>query len=350
MKYAQIVLLLSCLLSIITCSDKAEEAIPTIAFQNEEKLEDISFRGASIEFGMAIISGTKGSVYKAKLSEQQWKRLTIPEGDSLDFRDVAILDEQTILAMSVGSGDKSRIYKSTDQGQGWQMVYQNEEPKAFFNGFDFWDEQRGILVSDAIDEKLYILKTEDGGLHWSRVGEGSLPPLFEGEYGFAASGTGIKTLEGGIVHIVTGGANARLFSSSDYGKTWNVIPVLIRSGNASSGIFSVDFFNSKLAIAVGGDYNDDQNRGGNIAITNDAMTWFLPESGDSLRFLSCTRFLHKDLILATGTSGTVLLRQKEQKWTFEDLIDGYHTAAYDNSANLGVIAGGNGRVRWFSIR
>ena len=66
--------------------------------------------------------------------------------------------------------------------------------KAFFDGFDFWDEKNGILISDAIDDKLYLLATEDGGESWNRVGAETLPPLEEGEYGFAASGTGIFTI------------------------------------------------------------------------------------------------------------------------------------------------------------
>lgn len=206
--------------------------------QIQQSGSNASFRGIAVKNEKeAWVCGTNGTVLKTTDGGKYWQKIQVPGADSLDFRDMELLNEHTILLMSAGTGKSSQIHKSTDDGATWKAVYINEMPDAFFDGFDFWDENTGILISDPIDEKLYLLKTEDGGEHWERAGTETLPALEKGEYGFAASGTGIFTYGNQKVWIATGGANARVFYSPDQGENWEVFKTPMINGKPSTGSF-----------------------------------------------------------------------------------------------------------------
>ena len=83
-----------------------------------------------------------------------------------------------------------------------------------------------------------------------------MPAALPGEGAFAASGTSLALGTDGAMYFGTGGAKtARVFHSTDYGKTWSATDTPVAIGNASSGIFSV-VATPWAVIAVGGDYKD----------------------------------------------------------------------------------------------
>ncbi len=63
------------------------------------------------------------------------------------------------------------------------------------------------------------------------------------------------------------GSTSRIFKSADWGESWTLLPTPIQAGNASSGIFSIAFRNPVNAMIVGGDYQEDERTGGNIAVS-----------------------------------------------------------------------------------
>ncbi len=335
-------------LFLLACqAEKENNNQPSLHFDKETVLAEASFRGADTGFGMMLLSGSNGTVF---LSENnKWKALSVPNADSLDFRDAAILNDSTLLLLSAGNSNKSTIYKSTDKGKKWRLVFTNTFELAFFDGFDFWDEQNGVIISDAIDDKLYLLATTDAGETWNRIGEQSLPPLIKGEYGFAASGTGIITTNNTTIDIVTGGSKARLFSSSDKGQTWTVKNLPIRSGNPSSGIFSIDFWDAKTGIAAGGNYAQDSLANDNVSVTTNGESWTNPIDAKKIAFMSCVQFLTKDIILATGTSGTSISTDAGQHWEYIVEQPGYHTIAFDRNTKKGFLAGSKGRAVFFEL-
>lgn len=324
----------------------------SIHFGDEIQLETTSFRGADFNHDIAIVSGSNGKVFKASSSNETllWEMLTLPSScDSLQFRDVAILSETDFLLMSAGEGELAQIWKSTDGGKQWHKVYQNVLEKAFFNGFDFWDDKRGVLISDPIDDKVYLLKTKDAGNTWQRIHSKSLPVLKDKEYGFAASGTGIQCFDDGNIAVGTGGSVARIFRSKNYGKSWQVSSTPILQGADSKGIFSIHFLNEQLAIAVGGDYANDQLAGNNVVQLNANGVWENIAAAKNVRFQSCVQILNEDWIIATGTSGTVISKDAGLSWINAEGVKGYHTIAYKPSLKRGFMAGSEGRVVefWF---
>jgi len=331
-------------------TNKAPANKTDIIFEQEVVLANASFRGADMGYGFSIVSGSSGNVFIMDLQNKKWQALNIEGTDSLDFRDVIILNKNEILLMSSGNGEMSRIYKSNDAGNSWKLMYKNEYPEAFFNSLDFWNSKHGVITSDPIDEKPYLLETKDGGTTWKRLQSDALPELIEGEYGFAASGTCIRTFANKYIRIATGGGTARILGTDDSGADWFAKPAPVISAKNSRGIFSIDFIDEKTGIAVGGDYTEDQLKGSNIALLNENGKWTLAKGASEIGFMSCVIYLGNEMVLATGTSGTAISYDLGENWKNLDDVKGYHTIAYEKSYNAGFLAGSNGRVRLFRIQ
>jgi photosystem II stability/assembly factor-like uncharacterized protein len=252
-----------------------------------------SFRGlCAVSEKIAWVSGNRGSYAKTIDGGQTWKADSIAGAAQLDFRDVQAFDAKRAYLMSAGPDELSRLYKTIDGGKSWQLQHTNKIPEGFFDGMAFWDEDNGIVIGDPINGRLFILITADGGKTWQPLPPENSPAVVAGEYGFAASGTGIAVHGKNHVWIATGGAAAHVFYSSDRGKTWHVANTPIVSGNASSGIFSIAFNDELRGIVVGGDYKQPYATKGNVATTNDGgTTWTLIENPAAMEFQSCVAYV-----------------------------------------------------------
>ena len=105
----------------------------------------VSFRGIfAVDKNTAWASGSRGTVYVTDNGGKSWLKITILQGDSLDFRDIEVISPGTIMLMSAGAGENSRIYKSTNNGKSWKIVYKNTYPEGFLDSIEFWDEKNGI--------------------------------------------------------------------------------------------------------------------------------------------------------------------------------------------------------------
>ena len=86
----------------------------------------------------------------------------------------------------------------------------------------------------------------------------------KGEAHFAASNTNIA-MKGNTVWIATGGTVSRIFKFNwDKPYFWNVYNTPFVNGKSSTGIYSIDFYDEKFGVAVGGDYtqqSDNVNNG-----------------------------------------------------------------------------------------
>jgi photosystem II stability/assembly factor-like uncharacterized protein len=165
-------------------------------------------------------SGTGGTVVRTEDGGTTWRKLTIPDAETLDFRDVDAIDAHTAYALSIGPGPASRIYKTADGGAHWTLQFTNDDPKAFYDAMSFWDADHGLAVSDSVDGTFVILITRDGGGHWTRVPAGALPPALPNEGAFAGSGTNIAVLGRDRAWIGTGASTkSRVLRTSDGGRT-----------------------------------------------------------------------------------------------------------------------------------
>src|SRR6266699_7189595 len=244
---------------------------------------DTNLRGVSLAYApdakglsapVVWASGSNGVILKSIDEGTTWKRLHMAGGDALDFRGIVAFKASTAYVMSSGEGERSRIYKTTDGGETWGLQYTNKRKEFFLDSIACLSETHCFALSDPIDGKFLLLNTTDGQL-WNPLSSSNMPAALPSEGAFAASNTCLA-LSGADIFFGTGGPAARVFHSSDSGRTWSVAETPITHGNASSGIFSIVRANEKTIAVVGGDYQDPKRTSGVAAYSLDeGKTWQL---------------------------------------------------------------------------
>lgn len=342
-KIALVVLFATLAGALLAQDNNAERAGLSWQFQSSGLVS--SLRGiCAVSDKIAWVSGTKGSFARTLDGGQTWLADSVAGATNLDFRDVQVFDAEHAILMSAGSGELSSIYTTADGGKNWQLKHSNKIAEGFFNGFAFWDEHNGILVGDPVHGQLFVMLTADGGNAWQPLPAASAPAVVQGEYGFAASGTNLAVHGKNHVWIATGGAIARVFHSSDRGKTWNVAVTPIVSGNASSGIFSIAFRDENHGVIVGGNYQEPNAAQANAALTTDGgKTWELIKNPAAMEYRSCVAYLTPSLLVAVGPSGSDYSNDGGLTWA-RFSAEGFHTMSFAASANIGWAAGAEGRI------
>tara|TARA_R110002073_G_scaffold72537_1_gene177210 strand:- start:192058 stop:193104 length:1047 start_codon:yes stop_codon:yes gene_type:complete len=311
--------------------------INTIAIEGI-KMDSASIRAIDVLKDSTLIfatsNGLVGMVYKFKNEpltiEAQFDTIT-PH-----FRSIASNGEYTF-ALSIGN--PALLYKLNDGNL--ELVYKEEHEKVFYDAMTFFDNQNGIAMGDPTDGCLSVIITKDGGNTWNKLSCEALPPLEEGEAAFAASNTNIATI-GSNAWIVTGGKRARVFHTSDMGKTWEVYNTPIIEGETMTGIYSVDFFDAKNGIIMGGDWNKKESNLSNKAITNDGgKTWQLIADGKEPGYKSCVQYVPntegKELF-AVGSTGISFSNDSGTTWKEVSNEKGYYTIKFVNK-NIAWLAG-----------
>ena len=262
-----------------------------------------SFRGLSVVNEKVIwASGTGGTVIRTIDGGKKWDVIQVPDAAKLDFRDIEAFDAKTAYILSIGNGESSRIYKTTDGGTTWKLQFKNTNEKAFFDAIACWDKKHCIAMSDPVDNKFVLINTTDGGTTWKPMDTTNMPATKDGEAAFAASGTCLITQGKNNVFLVSGGMAARVFKSTDRGKTWAVYVTPIVSGTSGSGIFSIAMYDEKTGIIVGGNYEKPDESVSNSAITSDGgKTWV--KDGKLSGYRSSVVFLASSILIAVGSNG-----------------------------------------------
>jgi photosystem II stability/assembly factor-like uncharacterized protein len=222
------------------------------------KLSDTSvtvrFRGlAPVSDRVAWVAGTEGTILRTLDGGGHWQSVGPADAAALQFRDIEAFDARNAVALTIGNGTESRVYATSDGGRNWTSTFVNDDPNAFYDCMTFLDRRHGLALSDPVDGKFRILSTSDGGRSWKVLSPAGMPAALEGEFAFAASGTCLVSAGGKAFFATGGGSAARVFSSSDLGRTWSVTSTPVPSG-PSAGIYSLAYRDPSHGLAVGGDY------------------------------------------------------------------------------------------------
>ena len=212
------------LLSTAVFSGSMQVLDPNVSFQAVHRM------GAHI-----LASGTKGGIYQSTDNGEHWSRVIGPKNSqNLQFRDIQLLSNGSIMLMSAGEGANSKIYR-TDDGGNWQLQIAGTKASTFYDCMHFVNPQQGWLYGDSDENGLFILATEDAGKHWNRQ---TLDiKAQEGEGGFASSGTCLNQGHDNNIYIGTGNGTApRVLIKR--GKNWQSLDTPFEGGEAA-GIFSV---------------------------------------------------------------------------------------------------------------
>lgn len=198
------------------------------------------------------------------------------------------------------------IYKVDKNEHTITKIFEDTNQKAFYNGIQFWNEYEGIAMGDPQNECLTVVITRDKGSTWEKVSCDSIPKLEKGEASFAASNSSL-IVRGDLTWILTGGTKARVFFSSNKGKTWKAFDTPMTQGKPMAGIFSADFYSDSIGIIAGGDYENPSENTKNKALTiNSGQSWSLLGDGQGFGYSSCIQFVPESggiLIVSVGPQG-----------------------------------------------
>jgi photosystem II stability/assembly factor-like uncharacterized protein len=300
-------------------------------------------RGLSVVNRLIVwASGTHGTFAHTTDGGATWQAGSVAGAAELDFRDVEAFDANTAYLLSAGKDRQSRIYKTTDGGAHWTLQFTNHLPEAFFDAMAFWDRDHGIAVSDPVNGRFVMVATENGGATWAEIPATNLPLAVVGEGAFAASGTCLIAQGQANAWFVTGGAAARVFRTTDRGRSWTVTASPISSGVESAGIFSIAFEDATRGVIVGGDYRKPNEAGDNVAVTADGgRTWKLARGPRPAGYRSGAVFVAPLTVIAVGTSGSNYSTDGGASWTTLD-GENYNSVAARNGVAWAV--GPRGRI------
>lgn len=310
------------------------------------------FRGLSAPSADVVwASGTRGRYARSTDGGHTWAVDSVPDTGSLDFRAVFAASAARAWLMSAGPAEQNQaqIFR-TDDAARWTRQFATRDSGVFLDALAFWDDQHGIAMGDPLRGRLFILVTDDGGTTWSRVDMSNAPPVLPGEAAFAASGTCLAVQGASNVWIGTGGgARARVFHSSDRGRTWTVAETPVKAGTSASGIFSVAFADAEHGVVVGGDYTKPRGLSDNVALSDDGGTTWRRGSGplpqgymSGVAFVPGTRGRS---LVAVGLGGTARSDDRGESWSMIDSV-GYNSVTFA-SPTAGWAVGPRGRIsRW----
>lgn len=199
------------------------------------------------------IAGTRGTVIHSADGGGHFKVSQVPGADSLDFRDLAILSDKTVLLMSAGPAENgaAKIFRTENGGSSWELAYQIKEKGYFFDAI-LWEGKQGLVLSDPAGPFYGLIHISDKGRSYQLLNPASHPPLQKGEAAFAASGSSLQKTKKGYYIVTGGGEKARVLSSKD-ALHWESIFAEIPGGEGT-GFFSLGVRDAKNLWIGGGNY------------------------------------------------------------------------------------------------
>ena len=286
-----------------------------------------SCRSVSAASAMVAWAGcTRGTVFRTIDGGTTWHADTVAGGANLDFRGIAAIDASTAVIASAGPAEQgqARIYRTVDGGAHWSLQWSDSTKGVFLDGLAFWDSQHGLAYSDPVDGRLVILTTDDGGVTWANVSPANIPPVLPNEAAFATSNTGIAVEGSRHAWIVTGGgAESRVFRTTDRGRSWSVAATGM-PGGPSSGLFAIAFADARNGVAVGGDYaiargvTDFALRTGDGGVTWRRAGAVRPDG--ATQGLAVIRGGSQPVFVSSGAYGTAVSRDFGATWTHGDTL------------------------------
>lgn len=278
------------------------------------------------------------------LNSNQKKEIQIPTEKNNEFRSIAQTNKY-LFVLSVAN--PALLYRISKEDLSYELVYQENHEKVFYDSLQFWNNVEGIAIGDPIEGCFSVIITRDGGNSWQKVPSSQLPKLVEGEAAFAASNTNI-IIKGNATWLVSGGKKSRVFVSKNKGKTWSVTETPIIQGKQMTGIFTADFYNSKIGFVSGGNYEVLTQNFDNKAQTRDGgKTWQLVAQNQGFGYASCVQYIpgsNGEELVSVGASGLYYSHDGGNNWKQFSTDGSLYTIRFLN-ASTAIAAGKNKLIR-----
>ncbi|UWX62270.1 glycosyl hydrolase [Chryseobacterium oranimense] len=244
--------------------------------------DKISIRAIELYDNKVWYSGTdsKFGFVDLKNHENQ-KQIRLSE-EKLQFRTLA-QDKDSLYAVNIES--PAYFFKIDKKNLKYRIAFTDMSKAAFYDAFHFVNERLAFAFSDTDDNRLKLTMYKNG--EWSFF-ENKVK-LNSGEAAFAASNTNIASSKN-FLWIATGGKASRILRMDLKKENLEVFETPFIQGESSQGMYSIDFYDDKFGIAVGGDYTKQDENINNIATTHDAgKTWQIQASGKNAGYTTCVK-------------------------------------------------------------
>ena len=306
-------------------------------------LDSLSIRAIYPTINGIWFGGTNSKAGFISFENEAETKIVKLQKENTDFRSIAYSNGEIYV---LNAGTPANMYELNTFGYSCtsKLIYTEMGEKVFYDSM-FIDIKTGfgVVIGDPTEDCLSVLLTENSGKNWKKISCGILPKTAEGEAAFAASDTNVKIIDG-VIYIISGGMKSRLFKSDDKGITWHVFDTPIIQGKAMTGAFSMDFYNKRKGIIVGGNYENQKDNSINKAITkNGGKTWKIVSKDLTFGYASCVQFMPKSrgkVLYTCGTSGVYYSTNFGQKWT--KILDDtdFYTLRFSGKNNI-YLAGKN---------
>ena len=254
----------------------------------ETLLEDnISIRAIEIWNGKVYYAGSQSKFGYVDYNNPENKQQVQMNSDNKEFRTIAMYPENVFNTVNIGS--PAQFYGISYELKPCPLdSYVQEE--VFFDSFKVSAKNRStIAISDPYEDGRPLFRVTGDQLY--DKSNANLPTYFKGEAHFAASNSNIAMYDD-KVWIASGGTKARIFKfdwANPY--QWEVFETPFTQGGATTGIYSIDFYDVQQGIAVGGDYTKQYDNVNNIATTQDGgETWQIQASGKNAGYATCVKY------------------------------------------------------------
>ena len=274
--------------------------------------DTLSIRAIELMEGSLAFAANKGTYGLVDLRSNQVKT-SIQHYDSIipEYRAVAHTSSDFFM---LSAGNPALLYKTGNRGQ-MELVYLEEHPDVFYDALLFLNDLKGIAVGDSMNGCLSILLTLDGGKSWKKVACEDLPEAQNDEGAFAASNTNLVAI-GNTIWIGTTQGN--IYKSEDSGESWQVVKTPLLKESPTQGIYSLDFYDVNIGVAMGGDYTQPEVNRLNKVITKDGgLNWVPIADGNGPGYTSCVQFVPNsggNDIVALGADGIYYSNTMGESW------------------------------------
>ncbi|RVU90157.1 oxidoreductase [Flavobacterium columnare] len=271
----------------------------------------------------------------------------IEKNKKFDFRSIAQTNKDVFI---LSIANPAILYKINKKTKIVEKVYEEHHENVFYDAMLFINNKVGFAIGDPINGYPCIIKTENGGLSWKKIEAIHLPTFISGESFFAASNTNLN-YKNGTLFMVSGGRSANLYTSMNKGLKWNKKPTPIIQGESMTGIFTSDFFNDKIGIIAGGNYENLNDNTQNKAITLDGgKSWQLLAQNEAFGYASCIQFVPNSKgksLLATTATGVFYSQNRGKNW--KKLLSDNDFIAFRFLNSKTAIASGKNKIVRFNL-
>lgn len=300
-------LIILCLFSQIIFSQKLETKI---------LLKDkISIRALQLYDGKVWYSGTDSKFGYVSLRDTADKKQLKLSEKNLQFRTLG-QDINAFYAINIES--PAYFFKIDKKSLTSEIVFTDTAKTAFYDALHFSNDGFGFALSDPNGKEAATSSLKTGSKLWQKCPASCLPEFKTGEAAFAASNTNIASSKKQM-WFATGGLSSRIFRQNIKSCGWEVFDTPFIQGTSSQGIYSIDFYDDKFGIAVGGDYTKQAANINNIATTHDGgETWQIQASGKNAGYKTCVKIRPKSKgkdIIAIGDQNIEFSSDYGKTWT-----------------------------------